>query len=539
MARQRIGDFSSRGATTPQSVGFRLVTRPFAAEPWPGRWSGAAKRQAPEPDPALQPRALNALGQWIEKAGGVVVTAEQERSDVPSATESEARSRGSEEAAPRLRCAPAESVTGLPDDLKDGIERLSGLSMEAVKVHYDSPRPFLLDALAYTQGTEIHLRPGEAKHVAHEAWHVVQQLQGRVRPTRPAQDGVAVNDDAGLEREADVMGERASRLGSIRHIAGASSARATAQAESTAHDATSIDPAMHASRPAAITGWLGGRAGRPASGRLWSLPEVVQRLQAPPNPPKTEWNKAHKAQAKGNVATDSWLSYSGAPPQPPAGYKPVTDPPGYRYIRLCGLTQQWIRFHLVNELAGGPGTDDNLVPTSQKTNTHPDWKKIETKEKNAWNAGATYHFAVHVDYHAKNNAPALPGEHWQEYFPSKIEAALSTIKGGAWHTDVMNPIHTALPPLNPAQIDYDLTTVTGHTLNKLLDTKKLGPFMAANSNLVTVGMTANDYIEDLHDAIGDVEGKPLRTKLFNEFDRVDNLLHDFITGQGTVKLNLK
>ena len=43
----------------------------------------------------------------------------------------------------------------------------------------------------------------------HEAWHVVQQTQGRVRPTMQMKDGVPVNDDEGLEREADVMGSRA------------------------------------------------------------------------------------------------------------------------------------------------------------------------------------------------------------------------------------------------------------------------------------------------------------------------------------------
>jgi hypothetical protein len=38
---------------------------------------------------------------------------------------------------------------------------------------------------------------------------VVQQAQGRVQPTMQMAGGVAVNDDAGLEREADVMGVKA------------------------------------------------------------------------------------------------------------------------------------------------------------------------------------------------------------------------------------------------------------------------------------------------------------------------------------------
>ena len=34
--------------------------------------------------------------------------------------------------------------------------------------------------------------------MAHEAWHVVQQKQGRVMPTLQTK-GVAINDDQGLE----------------------------------------------------------------------------------------------------------------------------------------------------------------------------------------------------------------------------------------------------------------------------------------------------------------------------------------------------
>jgi hypothetical protein len=105
--------------------------------------------------------------------------------------------------------APHTNNTGLPDQLKSGIESLSGLSMDHVRVHYNSPQPAQLNALAYAQGSDIHLAPGQERHLPHEAWHVVQQAQGRVRPTMQMAGGLAVNDDAGLEREADVMGARA------------------------------------------------------------------------------------------------------------------------------------------------------------------------------------------------------------------------------------------------------------------------------------------------------------------------------------------
>jgi hypothetical protein len=103
--------------------------------------------------------------------------------------------------------------TGLPAPLKAGVEALSGVGMEDVKVHHGSAQPARLQAHAFTQGTDIHLAPGQEGHLPHEAWHVVQQAQGRVRPTMQMKGGVAINEDAGLEREADVMGSRAAALG--------------------------------------------------------------------------------------------------------------------------------------------------------------------------------------------------------------------------------------------------------------------------------------------------------------------------------------
>ena len=105
--------------------------------------------------------------------------------------------------------ATARNNTGLPDNLKSGIESLSGLSLDSVQVHYNSSQPARLNALAYAQGNNIHVAPGRERHLPHEAWHVVQQAQGRVQPTMQMKDGVPVNDDEGLEREADVMGAKA------------------------------------------------------------------------------------------------------------------------------------------------------------------------------------------------------------------------------------------------------------------------------------------------------------------------------------------
>jgi hypothetical protein len=107
--------------------------------------------------------------------------------------------------------ASKENKTGLPDNLKAGIENLSGMPMNNVKVHYNSSKPARLQALAYTQGTDIYVGPGQERHLAHEAWHVVQQKQGRVNSTLQAK-GVAINDDQRLEQEADVMGRKAAGM---------------------------------------------------------------------------------------------------------------------------------------------------------------------------------------------------------------------------------------------------------------------------------------------------------------------------------------
>ena len=113
--------------------------------------------------------------------------------------------------------APRPNNTGMPDNLKAGIESLSGFSMDNVRVHYNSSKPATVQALAYTQGTDIHVAPGQEKCLPHEAWHVAQQMAGRVSPTTNI-NGMPVNDNAALEHEADVMGEKAVQCKSISEI---------------------------------------------------------------------------------------------------------------------------------------------------------------------------------------------------------------------------------------------------------------------------------------------------------------------------------
>ena len=103
--------------------------------------------------------------------------------------------------------------TGLPDNLKFGVESLSGISLDDVKVNYNSDKTSSLGAHGYAQGNQIHLEGGQEKHLAHEAWHVVQQKQGRVNSTKEV-NGKRINDDSLLEKEATNMGNKANAFSS-------------------------------------------------------------------------------------------------------------------------------------------------------------------------------------------------------------------------------------------------------------------------------------------------------------------------------------
>jgi len=135
-----------------------------------------------------------------------------EEEELPAQGKFTAQLKGEDEELPaqgKFVIQKKENNTGLPDNLKTGVENLSGMSMDHVKVHYNSAQPAQLNALAYAQGSDIHVASGQEKHLPHEAWHVVQQMQGRVKPTMQMKENVPVNDDKGLETEADVMGAKA------------------------------------------------------------------------------------------------------------------------------------------------------------------------------------------------------------------------------------------------------------------------------------------------------------------------------------------
>ncbi len=94
------------------------------------------------------------------------------------------------------------NVTGIPDNLKARVEAKANLSLDDVRVHYNSSKPTQLRALAYTQGNQVYIGPGQEGHLAHELGHVVQQKLGMVKPTGSIA-GMPLNDERRLEEDAD------------------------------------------------------------------------------------------------------------------------------------------------------------------------------------------------------------------------------------------------------------------------------------------------------------------------------------------------
>lgn len=105
----------------------------------------------------------------------------------------------------------------MPESVQAKMEGAFGHDFSNVKIHANSSKASEVGALAYTQGSDLHFAPGQynpgsksgQELLGHELTHVIQQSQGRVKPTMQLSESVSVNDDPGLESEADVMGKKA------------------------------------------------------------------------------------------------------------------------------------------------------------------------------------------------------------------------------------------------------------------------------------------------------------------------------------------
>lgn len=113
----------------------------------------------------------------------------------------------------------ADTTSTAPNKMPEHVQQRMESSMNAdfsnVNIHVGS-KASAVGALAYTQGNDIHFAQGKFNPhtnsgqtlLGHELAHVVQQRAGRVKATTSV-NGLPVNDDRSLEKEADVMGAKA------------------------------------------------------------------------------------------------------------------------------------------------------------------------------------------------------------------------------------------------------------------------------------------------------------------------------------------
>ncbi|MEO5641905.1 MAG: DUF4157 domain-containing protein [Bacteroidia bacterium] len=103
----------------------------------------------------------------------------------------------------------------MPEHVQQKMENSMNADFSDVNIHVGS-KASSVGALAYAQGNDIHFAQGKfnpesssgQQLLGHELAHVVQQRQGRVKATTSV-NGLPVNDDRSLEKEADTMGAKA------------------------------------------------------------------------------------------------------------------------------------------------------------------------------------------------------------------------------------------------------------------------------------------------------------------------------------------
>ena len=116
-----------------------------------------------------------------------------------------------------MKPASVQMQSGGGSPMQAGVQKQMessfGSDFSGVRIHANSETAPQVGALAFTQGSDIHFAPGQydpasssgRELLGHELTHVVQQREGRVAATGEV-GGLPLNDDKGLEGEADRMG---------------------------------------------------------------------------------------------------------------------------------------------------------------------------------------------------------------------------------------------------------------------------------------------------------------------------------------------
>jgi hypothetical protein len=127
-----------------------------------------AKASADQRNVARPPAAVPARRAAAPAARAVLQRAQSNAQTVTPAEWQRLQRQAGNRAVSRL-AAPAAGAQRLPENLKTGLESLAPVSLDSVSVHYNSTQPARVRALAYAQGRDIHLAPGQEQHLPHEA----------------------------------------------------------------------------------------------------------------------------------------------------------------------------------------------------------------------------------------------------------------------------------------------------------------------------------------------------------------------------------
>ncbi|MEV6837708.1 DUF4157 domain-containing protein [Streptomyces sp. NPDC051133] len=331
-------------------------------EPAPG--ARTARRQQPGAGAALPPPLTAGALRAVQRGAGNAAAAGMIARRARTAPDPEAAATGVREV---LRSAG----TPLAAPVRQEMEARLGADFSDVRLHTGAAAARSardVGARAYTSGSHVVIGDGGGdKHtLAHELTHVIQQRGGAVAGTDTGH-GLRVSDPG------DAF-ERAAEANATRVMSG----------------------------PVPVpqsTGEQGGASADPA--RAGQIQRVLYNTATAPTAtflhPVVD-NQGRTTSIE--MMTDG--SFTGTPP--------AADPGGYAYIRQLGLTNFWIRFHLVNEQAGGPGQQNNLVPASKRDNSRYE-AAIEKPLKDRVDAVATanallpansarhhVYFGVDVDY---------------------------------------------------------------------------------------------------------------------------------------------
>jgi hypothetical protein len=148
---------------------------------------------------------------------------------------------------------------------------------------------------------------------------------------------------------------------------------------------------------------------------------VLQRLPSTNDDPTRHangifWDRQEMKQVQGQAVPKRVTAYMRGP-RP--GTVPSVEPPGWNWLRQHTLLKgSWVRFHIINQLLGGPGNRTwNLVPTSVAVNG-AFCRDIETDAKNS---AITKRKWTYVDVRLKYDTG------WPAPIPTRVVA-----EWGAW-----------------------------------------------------------------------------------------------------------